>query len=55
METKTQTLKIHPLDNLMVALVDLQEGEKITHGKDIFQLKTAVLAKHKFALKDFNS
>lgn len=55
METKTQTLKIHPLDNLMVALVDLQEGEKITHGKDIFQLKTAVLSKHKFALKDFNS
>ena len=55
METKTQTLKIHPLDNLMVALVDLQEGVKITHGKDIFQLKTAVLAKHKFALKDFNS
>ncbi len=55
METKTQTLKIHPLDNLMVALVDLQVGEKITHGKDIFQLKTAVLAKHKFALKDFNS
>ena len=55
METKTQTLKIHPLDNLMVALLDLQEGEKITHGKDIFQLKTAVLAKHKFALKDFNS
>lgn len=54
METKIQTLKIHPLDNLMVALVDLQEGEKITHEKDIFQLKTAVLAKHKFALKDFN-
>jgi altronate hydrolase len=55
MESKTKTLKIHPADNLMVALVDLQAGESVSHGTEIFQLQTAVPAKHKFALEAFST
>ena len=55
MESKTKTLKIHPADNLMVALVDLQAGESVSHGTEIFQLQTAVSAKHKFALEAFST
>ena len=55
MESKTKTLKIHPVDNLMVALVDLQAGESVSHGTEIFQLQTAVPAKHKFALEAFST
>jgi len=35
MESKTKTLKIHPADNLMVALVDLQARESVSHGKEV--------------------
>ena len=55
MESKTKTLKIHPVDNLMVALVDLQAGESVSHGTEVFQLQTAVPAKHKFALEAFST
>ncbi|MDG1191792.1 MAG: altronate dehydratase family protein [Flavobacteriaceae bacterium] len=55
MESKTKTLKIHPVDNLMVALVDLQVGESVSHGTEVFQLQTAVPAKHKFALEAFST
>ena len=55
MESKTKTLKIHPADNLMVALVDLQAGESVSHGAEIFQLQAAVPAKHKFALEAFST
>jgi len=55
MESKTKTLKIHPVDNLMVALVDLQAGESVSHGTEVFQLQTAVAAKHKFALEAFST
>jgi hypothetical protein len=55
MESKTKTLKIHPADNLMVALVDLQTGETVNHGTEIFQLQTAEPAKHKFALEAFSA
>ncbi len=55
MESKTKTLKIHPADNLMVALVDLQAGESVSHRTEIFQLQTEVPAKHKFALEAFST
>jgi|GEM_PF-6744088 hypothetical protein len=29
MELKPKTLKIHPSDNVIVALIDLKKGEKI--------------------------
>jgi altronate hydrolase len=44
----TKYLKIHPADNVLVALTDLKVGEKITYNNDAFQLVNDVPAKHKF-------
>ncbi|MDB5157664.1 MAG: altronate hydrolase [Mucilaginibacter sp.] len=49
-----KTLKIHPKDNIEVALVDLKSGEDIAYSDNQIALLTDVAAKHKFALKDFN-
>ncbi len=46
-------LKIHPKDNVLVALTDLKKGEKVTYeGKDI-TLTHDVQAKHKFSESGF--
>lgn len=50
---KKKVLKIHPKDNVIVALVDLKEGEEIEFEGKTFTLKTDVNAKHKFAEYDF--
>ncbi|MDB5004330.1 MAG: altronate hydrolase [Mucilaginibacter sp.] len=50
---RAKTLKIHPKDNIEVALVDLSEGQIISSGNDKITLLNNVAAKHKFALKDF--
>ncbi len=42
-------LKIHPADNVFVALSDLAKGEKITANGSSFELQEAVQAKHKFS------
>ncbi|RYY08552.1 MAG: altronate dehydratase, partial [Chitinophagaceae bacterium] len=48
-----KTLKIHPDDNLEVALTDLQQGTVVTcDGKEITLVDT-IPGKHKFALKNF--
>ncbi|HWA32483.1 MAG TPA: altronate dehydratase family protein [Cyclobacteriaceae bacterium] len=44
----TKFLKIHPADNVLVALTDLKAGEKILYNNDTFQLVNDVPAKHKF-------
>ncbi len=41
-------LKIHPSDNVWVALTDLKAGEKITHDGQLLVLSNDVPAKHKF-------
>lgn len=46
-----RTLKIHPADNVDVALTNLQKGETVT-GEAITLLEN-IPAKHKFAAKDF--
>ncbi|WP_114192598.1 UxaA family hydrolase [Edaphovirga cremea] len=43
-------IKIHPLDNVAVALRDLEAEEKIQVGDDSIQLKQAVGRGHKFAI-----
>ena len=43
-------LKIHPDDNVLVALQDLEEGESITFEGVGFVLPNRVKAKHKFAI-----
>ncbi len=44
----TKFLKIHPADNVLVALTDLKAGEKISFNSQTFQLVNDVPAKHKF-------
>jgi altronate hydrolase len=41
-------LKIHPSDNVLVALTDLKAGETIVYNNDTFPLANDVPAKHKF-------
>ncbi|MEM9922131.1 MAG: altronate dehydratase family protein, partial [Bacteroidota bacterium] len=47
-------LKIHPLDNVLVALDNLDKGETLKLKDCSLQLKQAVKAKHKFAFCDLN-
>lgn len=49
MSNKNKILKIHPKDNVLVALTDLAKGEKVTYNSQEFNLQDAVAAKHKFA------
>lgn len=43
-------LKVHPRDNVLVALRDLEAGATVGTGPDQIRLKQAVPAKHKIAL-----
>jgi altronate hydrolase len=47
-----QVLHLHPSDNVLVALVDLQEGLRISLSGHEIVLATPVPAKHKFAVQD---
>ncbi len=44
----TRILKIHPDDNVLVALTDLKAGEKVSYNGTSFTLTENVPAKHKF-------
>src|SRR5688572_2357017 len=46
----TRFLKIHPADNVLVALTDLKAGEKITFNGSSAILSENIPAKHKFIL-----
>jgi altronate hydrolase len=50
-----QVLQLHPNDNVLVALVDLQEGALISFLDGALALATAVPAKHKFAIQSIPS
>src|SRR5882762_11227571 len=47
-------LKLHPNDNVLIALRDLREGEKITFSEQVFVLTSDVPAKHKFVTEDLS-
>ncbi len=49
---KQKVLKVHPHDNVLVALADLQQGETVTFEGEDFLLKDKIQAKHKFATSD---
>ena len=49
---KQLVLKVHPNDNVLVALTDLKKGEHVTYGDDTFILLDDVNAKHKFFTTD---
>ena len=46
----TKILKIHPADNVLVALTDLRAGEQIAYNGASATLVEAIPAKHKFVL-----
>lgn len=52
MNRSVQYLQIHPKDNVLVALQDLEAGQKISFDGMTFDLPNRVKAKHKFTLHD---
>lgn len=51
---QNKILKIHPLDNVVVALIDLDAGEFISFEGDTIEIISKVKAKHKFALENIS-
>ncbi|NCD71709.1 UxaA family hydrolase [Mucilaginibacter agri] len=49
--TQNGFLQIHPEDNVLVALTDLQKGTPIHFNEKTFSLATDVAAKHKFTVE----
>lgn len=49
---KQRILKVHPKDNVLVALQDLQKGETLTFQGESYILQDAIGAKHKFFTTD---
>ncbi|MBX2924441.1 MAG: altronate dehydratase [Chitinophagaceae bacterium] len=52
---KARVLKIHPKDNVLVALTNLKKGEVIEHGGNSYTLVDDVDAKHKFFITDMKA
>jgi len=50
----TRILKIHPNDNVLVALQDLAKGETVIHDGHEYTLQDDIQAKHKFFMQDMN-
>ncbi|TCD12950.1 altronate dehydratase [Pedobacter frigidisoli] len=50
----TRILKIHPNDNVLVALQNLAKGETIIHDGHEYVLQDDITAKHKFFMQDMN-
>jgi altronate hydrolase len=48
---KQRVLKVHPADNVLVALSNLEEGERIVYQDTEILLPSRVPAKHKFVLQ----
>jgi altronate hydrolase len=46
--------KVHPDDNVLVALSNLEEGETVSYNGSTFTLPARVPAKHKFVTTDLN-
>ena len=52
MSTQQRVLKVHPSDNVLVALTNLDKDEKIVFEGKEYQITEPVKAKHKFATAD---
>ena len=46
-------LKVHPSDNIIVALKDFAAGDEVIFQQETYQLQEQIPVKHKFAEKDF--
>ena len=51
---KHKVLKVHPDDNVLVALQDLAKGQEVQYNGNNYILQTDVAAKHKFTTKSLN-
>ena len=54
LKTSSRILKIHPKDNIVVALCDLNKGLTIQIDAGEFQLVTNVASKHKLSIENFS-
>jgi len=52
---KSQVLKVHPKDNVLVALADLKAGETVTYQDNTYLLVDDINAKHKFYTTAMNA
>lgn len=52
---KHRVLKVHPDDNVLVALQDLAKGETISYNGNEYVLQDAIKAKHKFFTNDMHA
>ncbi|WP_126973725.1 UxaA family hydrolase [Gynurincola endophyticus] len=50
---KNKVLKVHPADDVIVALADLKKGEVVSYQGTDYTLYEDIAAKHKFVVKDF--
>ena len=44
--------KVHPHDNVLVALSDLNKDETVSYNGDTYMVAEPIKAKHKFVIKD---
>ena len=51
---RQKTVRLHPVDDVLVALQDLKKGDTIQDGKLHLQVISDILAKHKIVIRDFN-
>jgi altronate hydrolase len=49
---KQKIIKVHPADNVLVALTDLQAGEEVVYQNNRYKIIELIPAKHKFAIAD---
>jgi altronate hydrolase len=54
-ESKKLVVKLHPSDNVLVALTDLEKGKKIVFDNESFIMQDTIKAKHKFYMADYQS
>jgi altronate hydrolase len=52
---KQVVLKVHPLDNVLVALRDIAEGETVVYNSEQYTVRERIPAKHKFFTQDMVS
>ena len=55
MEVKRLVVKMHPNDNVLVALTDLNKGESVVFEGQTFLLQDRIKAKHKFYTSDLST
>lgn len=52
MKNQKSVLKIHPKDNVLVALTDLEKGTTITFENNVYTIQNNIAAKHKFVTEN---